>query len=95
MVSCLEISAHVAGLIGVVLLAFPAFYVARYAYLAAKISNSRAKLHPGWENVVEDAAKKLGVHRDSWGWGRFSALVAGTLAAAASYVLGFLEAVSR
>jgi hypothetical protein len=86
----LNIAAQIAGLIGVGLLAVPVFYVAHYGYLSAKLAGARRTLHPGWQTAVTNTVAQLDALKDSWDWKRFAALVAGTLAAALSYVLGFI-----
>src|SRR3546814_10865908 len=71
--------ANLIGLASVVLLAFPAWYVAHYALLSARLAGKRDTLGQGLDTIAENTKKELATMRDSWGLGTFAALVLGTL----------------
>src|SRR3546814_135317 len=82
--------ANLMGLAGVVLLAFPAWYVAHYALLSARLAGKRDTLGKGLDTIAENTQKELATLRDAWGMGKFAALVLGTLAAGGSYLLSLV-----
>jgi uncharacterized membrane protein len=81
------VAGNVVGVLGVILLAVPAWHVARYALLMARLSGKRDHLGAGLDSVVTQTMEDLEKLRDSWGMRKFSALIAGTLAAGLSYIL--------
>lgn len=81
------VAGNVAGVVGVALLAVPAWHVAHYALLMARLSGKRDHLGADFDTVVQRTLSDLEKLRDSWGMGKFIALVLGTLAAGSSYVL--------
>lgn len=82
-----EVIAHLMGFAGVVLLAFPAWYVAHYALLSARLTGKRDILGKGVDDIADKTQKELEQLRDAWGIGKFAALVLGTLAAGGSYLM--------
>src|SRR3546814_554843 len=82
--------ANLMGLASVVLLAFPAWYVAHYALLSARLAGKRDTLGKGLDTIAENTQKELAELRDAWGLGKFAALVLGTLAAGGSYLLSLV-----
>ena len=88
----LGILSQVAGLLSVLLLAFPAGFAARYAYVITKLK----KIGPiGEGNIVreahEAALSNLESLRDKWNWFLSACLIGGTALAGISYLLGLLS----
>src|SRR3546814_19471211 len=78
------------GLASVVLLAFPAWYVAPYALLSARLAAKRDTLGKGLDTIAETTQTQLAPLRDSWGMGTFAALVLGPLAAGGFLLLSLV-----
>src|SRR3546814_19244423 len=79
--------ANLMGLAGVVLLAFPAWYVAHYALLSARPAGKRDSLGQGLDPIAEIPTTDIATLRDAWGLGTFAALVRVTIAAAGPHLL--------
>lgn len=86
------IAANLFALAGVALLALPAFHVAHYALLSARLQGKRDILGKGLDDIADNTQKELEALRDRWGFGKFACLVLGTLAAALSPLLSLIGA---
>lgn len=87
------IAAQLCGLVGVLLLAIPAFHAARYGALLAKLQNASDSrdLAP---KAYDEAAAALARQRDSWKPWKSCCLRIGTVLAVLSYGLALWAAVA-
>ncbi len=81
---------NVLGLVGVMLLAVPAWHVNRYALLLARLSPKVEIRSPAFEQRRAELQRKLQAQRDSWVPWKSWCLVGGTVAAGLSYAIPFL-----
>jgi hypothetical protein len=91
---CLDIALNLIGLLGVLLLAAPAFYAAKYGILVARLKTA-GPIDPNNAEAVkihEDTLKELADHQSEWTPLLSRCLKAGTFCAGVSYLLGFVKA---
>ncbi len=94
MARCLDIAVNLLGLIGVLLLAAPALYAAKYGMLAARLktagpidpNNAEAK------KIHDDTLQAIAEHQSEWTSLLSGCLKGGTLLAGLSYLLGLAKA---
>jgi hypothetical protein len=79
------------GLLGVVLLAVPALHVNRYGRLLARTSGGEAT-SPALQKKRTQLLAKLKHIQESWTFWKGASLIAGTILAGISFVLGLLKA---
>ena len=89
-----DVAADHLGLGSVLLLAIPAWYVARYALLSARLSGKRDIMGQGLDAIADQTMTDLERLRDSWGMGKVLALIAGTVAAALSYIASLVGTIA-
>jgi hypothetical protein len=90
----MDIAVNFLGLVGVLLLAGPAFYAAKYGRLAAR-ARASGPIDPKNAELVkihENALLGLSEHQSSWTPALSRCLIGGTLCAGFSYVLALMKA---
>lgn len=93
--SHLEIASSVLRLIGVLLLAYPAFYAARYGWLAGRLRRSGPidNDNPEAVKVYNGLMAKLATLQSDWTLTLSALLLLGTLCTVASSVLAVVKAI--
>lgn len=88
----MDLLINVAGLTGVALLAIPALYAEKYARLLSRLrSLGPIAGNPALVEAHQRALTSLEEHQKRWTRGLSFCLIAGTLFAALSYLLGILK----
>ncbi|SLN33841.1 hypothetical protein [Oceanibacterium hippocampi] len=80
----------IAGIVGVLLLAVPAWHVGRYALKAARFAGIRRNFDAALQAELDATAAELEAIGDRWSYWKFALFVAGTFAAALSYAIPLL-----
>ncbi|UYN97595.1 MAG: hypothetical protein KIT25_11935 [Enhydrobacter sp.] len=86
----MDVAANALGFLGVVLLAFPAFYAARYGVLVAKLAKI-APFDPLLRDKHKEAIEGLRNAQSEWGPGLSWCLRIGTVLAGGSYFLQLVK----
>jgi hypothetical protein len=91
---CLDVAANLAGLIGVLLLAAPAFYAAKYGLLAYRLVEAGPidPDDPAAVEIYESVVKDLTDHQSHWTPALSRCLKAGTFIAGLGYLFGLAKA---
>ena len=77
----LNVASSLSGFFSICLLSVPAIHVARYAYLASRVSAKRVLMEGELREIVDQNVKDLEALRDRWVFWKFLCLLFGTGAA--------------
>ncbi len=88
----MDTAANLLGLVGVALLAFPAFYAAKYGSLIVQVKNIDP-VDVRLKETHERAIKRLADHQGEWRPALSWCLRIGTLFAGASYLIMLMKAI--